>query len=317
MLLFMLLVLVVLSCARLPANIGKSREVVVISREPNPPLLVNNLQRYNYVPQQENLFSFIYAADTVIKDYNKFHTILLYGSLQDTFITTLLSPEAQEATQRDTFTLYKLNDVWTQGQLVIVMVVSDSHYIPAGMTKYGSLISNILEESYYQRVKENYYIQGIDGKIKNELKRFGVTFDVHKGWLIDSTHHDENFIYVHAHFPDRSIFFYKERLDTTLTDSFVINKRDALTQKYYNGDYILKDLTTAEKIELRGMQGYRLRGVWQNDSLVAGGPFLSYFLTSRDTLFVVDGMLFLPGERKTEQFTKIEVLLNSFQLISP
>jgi len=102
-----------------------------------------------------------------------------------------------------------------------------------------------------------------------------------------------------------------------LNDSLVINKRNALTKKYYNGDYILNELTTIENIEFQNMNGVKLKGMWQNDSLVAGGPFLSYFLTSNDTLYIIDGMLFNPGERKSDYLTKIEVIMNSFRIMYP
>lgn len=312
-----LILVLSLSCARLPANIGKSSEVVVIASRIDTALVVKNLQVYNYVPQKEGLFTFLFAADTAIKTYNKFHMLFLYGSLNEYFINTLLSPEAQEATEKDTFTLFKLDDLWVQGQRAVILAVSEPRFIAAGIEKYGALITQILKEHRYERVKENYYVTGIDNRTRNQLKRFGVVFDLHKGWLIDSTYIKENFIFAHRHFPDRSIFFYKEQWHNELTDSIALIKRNALTKKFYNGDYILKELTTAETIEQQGMHGIRLKGVWQNDSLVAGGPFLSYFLTTGNTLYVIDGILFLPGERKSEQFTKIEVIMNSFQIINP
>ncbi len=312
-----LLSVIALSCARLPANIGKSSQVVVIASRIDTAFVIKNLQVYNYVPQKEGLFTFLFAADTAIKTYNKYHMLFLYGSLEEYFINTLLSPDAQDATEKDTFTLFKLDDLWVQGQRAVILAVSESRFIAAGIEKYGTLITKILKEHRYERIKENYYVMGIDNRTKNRLKQFGVVFDLHKGWLIDSTHKKENFIFVHSHFPDRSIFFYKEEWHNELSDSLIMSKRNSLTKKFYNGDYILTDLTTAEAIEQQGMHGMRLKGVWQNDSLVAGGPFLSYFLTTGDTLYVIDGILFLPGERKSEQFTKIEVIMNSFQIINP
>ena len=65
------------------------------------------------------------------------------------------------------------------------------------------------------------------------------------------------------------------------------------------------------------MKGMRLKGVWQNDSLVAGGPFLSYYLKDNDTLYIIDGILFNPGERKSDYLTQIEVIMNSFTVIHP
>ena len=93
-----------------------------------------------------------------------------------------------------------------------------------------------------------------------------------------------------------------------------MEKRDLLTKKYYNGDYILNDLVNSEEIEFKNMRGLKLKGVWQNDSLVAGGPFVSYFLIDRDTLYVIDAVLFNPGKRKSDYFTTLEVIMNSFQI---
>ncbi|KPJ72864.1 hypothetical protein AMJ52_04845 [candidate division TA06 bacterium DG_78] len=314
---FVLFLCLLFSCAKIPPNVGKSREVVVVASKINEPLIVNTLQIYNYVPQKEELFSFIFTADTTFKNYNKFHTILLYGSLDDKFISTLLNPEAREATKNDTFTLFKLNNLWAKGQLAIVLAVSELRYIESGIKKYSTLISKILNDNYYDRIKQNYYTEAMDSKINVHLKNFGITFDFQKGWMIDSTYSNENFICIHAHFPDRSIFFYKEKLKGYLTDSIVIDKRNLLTKKYYNGDYVLKELTAAENIEFRAMKGIRLRGVWQNDSLVAGGPFISYFLVNSDSLYVIDGMIFHPGERKSDYLTKIEVIMNSVNIMHP
>ncbi len=311
-----ILVLLILSCARIPPHMGRSRDVVVVSSKIDSSIIVNNLQVYNYVPQKEGLFSFIFAPDTLIEQFNKYHTLILYGSLQDEFIDILLDSKAKEATKTDTFTLFKLDDVWAKGQLVIILATSLPMYIQPAIYKYQNLISKVLEENYYTRIKENHYSKSLDEKAKKILRRFGITFDVGQGWLIDSTYKDENFIFIHSHFPDRSIFFYKEVTDKELMSSFVLDKRDSLTKRYYNGDYLLRDLTSTEKIEFKGMIGIRMKGVWQNDSLVAGGPFISYFLTKNDTLYVIDGMLFNPGERKSDYFTGVEVILNSFEIFS-
>jgi len=293
---------------------GRSRDVVVISSKIDSSVIVNNLQVYNYVPQKEGLFSFIFTPDTLIEQFNKYHTLILYGALQDDFIDILLDSKAKETTKTDTFTLFKLDDVWAKGQLVIVLATSLPDYVQPAISKYKNLISKTLEENYYARIKENHYNKALDKKINKTLKKFGITFDVGQGWFIDSTYKDENFIFIHSHFPDRSIFFYKKAMDEELTSSFALDKRDSLTKRYYNGDYLLRDLTSSEKIEFKGMTGLRMIGVWQNDSLVAGGPFISYFLTKHDTLYVIDGMLFNPGERKSDYFTNVEVILNSFEI---
>jgi len=302
-------------CVRLKRSIGKSNEVIVISPKIQKELVTENVQLYNYVPQKEGVFDFIFVSDTMLDAYKYHHSILLCGTLEDEFIQIMLNEEARLQTEKDTFILFKKPDIWARGQLTVILAVRDIEYFEEAYAKYGQLIAQTLEENYYLRVKTNHYIAGVSEKMKDRLKKYGISIDISDSWLIDSTHQDENFIFVHTHFPDRSLFVYKETRPQILDGSFALAKRDSLANKYYNGDYILKELTVSEPIEFAGFKGIRLRGVWQNDSLVAGGPFLTYFLADKDTLYVIDGIVFNPGERKTDYLTKMEVIMNSFNLI--
>lgn len=303
-----------IACERMQPSVGKSRDVVIVTSAIDTALVSQNIQIYNYVPQRERLFYILFAPDTLIHAYNKFHTIFLYGSLDDEFMTLLLSQDAKQATVADTFTLFKLHDVWARDQLCVVLATAGREYLRDGMERFGPLIQEILEENYYQRIKENYYGKGIDQGMKTALSSLGFTVDLGEAWLIDSTYKDDNFIFIHAHFPDRNIFYYREEHTGGITASYAVAKRDSLTGTYYNGDYILEEFTHADPIEFKGMNGIRLRGVWQNDSLVAGGPFISYFLQSGDTLRVLDAVLFYPGERKSDFLMTLEVILNSFEI---
>jgi len=314
---FVLVAALTISCTNIPPNIGKSNEVVVASSAIDSSMITDNIQIFNYVPQKEGLFTFLFKADTAAKKFSTYHTIFIYGTLQDESISTLLSEEAKLATEKDTFTLFKLNDLWAKEQLVIVMAVSETIYTTRGIIKYKDVIANMLEENYYQHIKKNYYCKDMDKKNKKALENFGVTFDLTKSWMIDSTQQENHFIFFHKHFPDRSIFFYKEQINQELSRTPAIEKRNALTNEYYNGDYVLEDLVTSEEIEFKDMKGIKLKGVWQNDSLVAGGPFISYFLTIEDTLYIIDGVLFNPGKRKSDHFTTLEVIMNSFQIVKP
>lgn len=296
-------------------SIGKSSEVIVVSSMAHEGLVTESVQLYNYVPQKEGVFDFIFISDTLLDAYKYHHSILLCGTLEDEFIQIMLDKEARLQTEKDTFILFKKPDIWARGQLTVILAVRDREHIEEAYAKYGQLIAQTLEENYYQRVKTNHYIAGVSSKMKEKLRKYGISFDISDSWLIDSTHQDENFVFVHTHFPDRSLFFYKESKPNILNGSYALAKRDSLTRRYYNGDYILKELTQDEPIEFAGFTGIRLRGVWQNDSLVAGGPFLTYFLIDNDTLYVIDGIVFNPGERKTDYLTKMEVILNSFNLI--
>ena len=308
-------IIATLTCSRFVRSVGKSSDVVVVASLIDEDLITEKLQLYNYVPQQEGIFTFIFATDTALENYKKHHAVFIYGTLKDDFIYTMLNAEARDATEKDTFNLFKLDNLWANDQTVLVLAVRDEDNLKQGLSKYSQLIGRTLEENYYRRIKKNYYDAGISSRMKDRLRKYGMTIDINAAWLIDSTYQDSNFIYVHTHFPDRSLFYYKQKLHTELDGSYAIAKRDSLTARFYNGDYVLEELTSAEPIEFAGLRGIRVKGVWQNDSLIAGGPFLAYFLSDGETLHILDGIVFNPGERKTDHLTKIEVIMNSFSLI--
>jgi hypothetical protein len=314
MIVFTLLAMFI-GCSRIPSDIGRSNEVVVVSTTIDSVLISKHLQLYAFVPQKENLFKFTYVQDTLVKYYKNYHTLFLFGSLEDEFLNILLREDAKTTTRKDTFALFKLNDLWTRNQTVIILVASSHEHIERALVKFKPIIMPLLEENYYSKIKDTYYVRKMSKKLKKVLGSHGFSMDFDKQWMIDSTFKDEGFVYIHTHFPDRSIFYYKEQLPGPLTDSLVLMKRDEITSRFYNGDYILRDFTSTDPIEFKDLKGIRVRGVWQNDSLVAGGPFLSYFFILDDTLLVIDGLLFSPGERKSDYFTMLEVILNSFEIV--
>src|SRR4030042_4831209 len=89
------IIISMITCARIPSHTGKSRQIIVLSCEPDSQLIESNIQIFQYLPQEEALFSYLCLSDTAIKAFKKNHAIFLYGSLEDEFIDLLLDDEAR------------------------------------------------------------------------------------------------------------------------------------------------------------------------------------------------------------------------------
>lgn len=310
------MILILPACGRLPPATGRNRDVVAVSVVVDS-TLVQTLQIWQRFPQTEAMFNFIYVPDTAFKRYQNFRNILIYGSLPDRNISRLLNAEARAAIVRDNFALFKKHDLWARDQLVLILVTAEPQLLWETFKEFRPLISRILEDEYRQRLKRDYYATPLDDDLKNCLRKYGWSIDLHRGWLIDTTQAGNGFLFVHAHDPDRSIFYWREPGSRLPSDTAAIKKRNELTRRFYHGDYVVNGTTISSPVSFQGKSALRLQGVWQNDSLVAGGPFVTYFFPAGDTLCIVDGILFLPGERKTEMFIKLDIALNSFQALSP
>lgn len=307
--------LIFLSCGKLPPAVGKSRDVIVVSVIVDSQLVGGGLQVIHRFPQPEPVFNFIYAPDTALKRFRTFRTIFLYGSLRDVNINRLLNDDARNAIARDNVALFKKYDLWARGQLVLILAVAEPPMLWDAFDEYRSLIGRILEDNYENCIRQEYRQVPLDEDLNGRLRRFGVAIDLHPGWLIDSTFSGDGFIFVHAHYPDRSIFFYREPGAKALSESLALRKRNELTRRFYRGDQVMNASTALTGAELDGRHALRLQGVWQNDSLIAGGPFLTYIFNAGDTFCMVDGILFLPGERKSEHLVKLDIALKSCRIV--
>jgi hypothetical protein len=67
-----------------------------------------------------------------------------------------------------------------------------------------------------------------------------------------------------------------------------------------------------DTIEFLGVPGLRLRGVWQNQRQVIGGPFVLYAFNYQERFFILDGMVFNPGQKKLSSLFQVEAIIRTF-----
>jgi hypothetical protein len=101
----------------------------------------------------------------------------------------------------------------------------------------------------------------------------------------------------------------------------VLEKRDAMTQKYVSGmiegSYMKTERTygleSSEKM-IGDKYVMETRGVWKMENAFMGGPFISLttYDEKRERIVVLDGYVYAPHFRKMEYLREVEAILYSF-----
>ncbi|MEO0074284.1 MAG: DUF4837 family protein, partial [candidate division WOR-3 bacterium] len=150
-------------------------------------------------------------------------------------------------------------------------------------------------------------------KSEELIRRYRFALDVPAHWLVEMRHDTARFVYIYSHYPDRSVFVFWSDSFVPLQLGSILALRNRLTQAFYDGDVVNEDVpVVAETISFLSSYCLRSRGVWRNQRMVIGGPFVNYCFVHQGRFFMLDGMLFSPGEEKLDNLFQLEAVIRTF-----
>jgi len=307
------LVILAISCDYKPDSVGRARDVLVFTEHKDliEQELAFALGREILTPQPAKEFIVRYMEPGELADRLTRHGILIVGFESDS-LTSSLFPDLSA---NDSFALYRINDVWAKNQSVLVFVARDTLNMLLGLKAVRSKIHETFKYRLLQRLQAMTYAKGEDAELSEDIETYGFKLKVPKGWLLDERYAGQNFIWVHAHEPDRSIFIYREDEERELSRKAMLALRDSLTRLFYEGDYLDSTFTTAGPSYFRASEAIRIEGVWQNDSMIVGGPMIGFSFNEGGRFWMIDAMLFYPAPptKKVFWLNQLEVILATFE----
>jgi len=325
--LLFLTLLVILSCSpQLPTSIGRIREVVLVTEYHN---LIDSiakaiLQDTLYTPQPEPEFLLRFEPLSRLEAIAGFHIILLVGTINDKPIQKLFGEHLTEL-EPDSGRLLSINEPWAKNQKVLLFITRNDSLLVSGFLRYSARIHWQLQQYVLDQMQRLTYQRGFNQRLKKKvLEKYGFAFNLPFGFQLVNKYELDKFIYFVTHNPDRSVFFYYEIGTKPLKKDDLLAFRDSLTAQFYEGDFVVKELCRADTVQFQfrskthseavRVLALRIKGVWQNKDLVAGGPFVSYCFNYQNRFYYLDGMVFNPGKYKLDNLNQLDVILQTFEL---
>jgi len=294
--------------------LGRLREITVASDwwELVEPVVRGTFQDTVFTPQPEPRFRLKVYTGKQFASYRLLRNVFLVGVASDTAVRTVLGARADSLPESG-YGLFLIPNAWADNQQLVVFAAAHESLLVRGLESYGPRLSATFRDIVLRNVVQAVYFRGRDEKKTGELyERYAFGLDVPKDWFLKQEHADARFVYMFAHYPDRSVFVYWQESVRPLETGPMLDLRDTLTGRYYEGDRAERSYAVADTVEFLAEPALRLQGVWQNEKQAIGGPFVSYCFNHEGRFFMADGQVFLPGKPKLDQLLQVEAIVRSF-----
>lgn len=305
----------VLSCTgRVPRSLGPLREVTVITDY--WPVVAKSVEgilaQEIRTPQPEPEFRLRVGGFDRFSSLFRLRLVFLIGTSRDTILRRILRNKLDSLPEGN-FWLFKFPNAWVDNQWVLIFVATDTANLVPGLTLFARRIHQTATEMVLDHTSRATYLWGVEKELTAKLnEQFFWTIDVPRGWRLQDRDSAERFVYIFTHYPDRSIFVYWEDSTMELDWESMLNLRDRLTGRFYDGDSADRGMMRIDTIQFLGVSALRVRGVWQNRQAVLGGPFVCYAFNYQGRFFMVDGVVFNPGEKKLSSLFQVEAIIRTF-----
>ncbi|GEM_PF-2201600 len=312
--------------------------------------LTRIFEREVHTPQLEYIFRILRRPLDRWEFFTRFYHILLCAPLDEDSPTgeqvrAMLNDDVERRICSENRALALVqDDPYAVGQRIIIITADTDQNLRAYLDRAGEHLFTLAEE-HLNRLTERLIYREERYALEDSLYTdYGFTVRIPWGFRTNFSRSDENFIRMIKYQVERWFFAYwipaeeidrrgmnwletlaevgrrlerDEVPDLDLVDFLgqqAMNLRDDICRRFYDGDIVARDRTTATIREINGRWAVRLYGIWENEVLVAGGPLVAYCFydpaTSR--VFWLDGAVFAPNQKKEGQLRQMDVMLNTF-----
>lgn len=300
----------------LPKSTGGIREMLVVydtiyNNSKTLKLVDKILQKeVEYILQDEPIFSVIYIPKesfTSNKLIKYFRNILYLNK-----------------SQKDT--IFKRKDIFSTPQSAIFINAVNENNARKIFIKNNEEILN------YFIKNDDDYIQSIHRKNKwknpDFLKPFNIDLDIPLDYSVSLQKNDFVWLIKDIKGGYYNIMIYKgiyEKIeDYSFIKKEIAKRRNFWTHKYIHGSLDSTYVKIEEKIDLSheytkldGKFAIKTNGMWKMENDFMGGYFINYAIFDEisNTIYFIDGFIYLPNKKKNTGLVEIDNILRSFKKI--
>jgi len=323
----LLISLLFLGCDIKVGVLGYPQEVFVVADsilwEEVGPEITELFETPVYTPISEPSFSVRWISLEELNDYKDRMNVFLVGIAEDDNATTeylksILPVEIKSGVENDQNFYFFSDNLYAHGQINLILYARDRMTFKDRFDQYKEDVFNAFSKRYYKRLSNDMFKSGEQTDLEELiLNKYGWKLRVQHDYFIARQDINAKYVWLRRMDPDRWLSIWEMEGDSSdLTLESLIDVRERVLGKYYEGDWIDKDETYLMNVEFGGHPAAKLVGIWQNDSLFVGGPFRTYaFIDStRSKIHYVDIAVMAPNKQKKPFLDQLEVIANTFEL---
>lgn len=281
------------------------------------------LERTYYTTVNEKMFTLERPDYENIDDFFRFNNLLFYCNMESndpvsTYVKDILGDQVNATISADGAAIFPVFNLWADDQLVLFIVGENEEKLLKINMLQAEDIWKIFKRQFFKRIEYLTYRERFKPMKNYESKIWEI--DIPSRYVLFKDDPQANFTsYLgrSSSKPDRFIAVYHEKADSSkLCKDWLIDKRNELAQKYYEGDSFTREDIMTRKYEIAGHDGWMIRGRWQNDKHAIGGAFTAFAFYDKRTenLFLIDNSVYYPEGDKLPALIELEVISNSLKI---
>jgi len=302
------LTLLILACAG-PAT-GPVKGVLVVY---DPSITMDELNMFIDSVQltvtsvkEEDVFDFsVCTRDLFQGDLRSRRTVL--------FLT--LSPEDMPEGLEGPGPVYQGSDLWAEDQVVLGAVLP-------GFTASAEL-SRALEDAYDRHLADYIYGSFVATQMSSpqridSLLTLGFSMDIPKSYHLEEWDPNGGFVQYQRSPSDQCLLLLSVRWiddQRQLSPEEAVVWREAVARnRFYDAeaDSVDRSSVQVEPLNLRGMEGYRITGMWRNPHHLNAGAFTSYILRVGGRRYLMDMEVFHENREKEPYLREGWIIMGTF-----
>lgn len=258
-----------------------------------------------------------------INGFKHAKNIFFLGSLNSkgavsTLVKNTLSQEIIDNVNSGKVFYIPRHDPWASNQYVLFLLAPTKSELIARIQKYGDVIYEDFEKSYYKRYKDEIYRSYENKDLEKYLiAHFPFRVRIPSDYFIASESLENNYVWIRRIDPDRSLMVHWVPIADSIQVNYqwVIRERNRIAAMIYEGDVVVEDETRSQTVKFNRWQALRLEGTWKNPKYFVGGPFRDITFVDKESglIFMIDFYVKAVGERKKMFLDQLDIMAHTFQ----
>ncbi len=315
-------------CAQVGDSIGEGDQIIVFADSLDWPVYEEPLNaifgKFVDTPIPEHEFLLTWKPYRELEHYKKYKNIFILGRLNSdepvsANVKDLLNDEIVAGVKSGKYFYIPKYDPWALNQYLLIMVGTSQDDLVQKIYDLGNLAYENFRHYYFTRLKKEMFKRGEQSKLESYISdHFPFKIRVQHDYFIADDNPAEQYLWLRRFYPDRSILIHWAPAPDNfeLTSRWLIDQRNKLAAKLFEGDVVVEDETKAYSVKFKDWPAIRLEGVWRNDKYMIGGPFRTIGFVDRDhdRVYMLDFYVQAIGKRKKPYLDQLDVLIHTFEL---
>lgn len=326
---FAALFLQLTACEYKPRALGDERKVYVFADSllwiEVQEEVRNEFEKYIRTPRVEKNYALLWRPLSRLNELKQRKNLLFVGTTDsenetNTYLKNVVPAEFYAGVNANTHFHFFKDNLFAKEQITLFMLAKTTEQFKSNYKLLEKDVVERFKEKYFERLKNDMFAEYENIDLEEYiLNYFSYNMRIQHDYFLATQEVDEKYFWIRRLQPDRWLSVWRLGKDVDRSMAGLMDLRDEMTAKYYDGDIVVAAETAIDSSKLNGLPALKLTGTWKNMKHLIGGPFRNWLVynTFDDNYYMIDIAVMAPSKDKVPYLHQLEVMARTFSFADP